>query len=122
MFLVAIAWLYVTVLMALTETTVARGVVTFVVYGAFPLSIVMYLMGTPARRRRRRTLEAQDPSQALADRHTLPGTRTLSDPQASAASIASAPAAASPQAVDDATGSIQTQAASRPVTPSRRNE
>lgn len=59
MYLVAIAWLYVTVLMAFAETTIARGVVTFVLYGLFPLSIVMYLLGTPARRQARRTREEQ---------------------------------------------------------------
>ena len=55
--MVAIAWLYVTLLMAFAETTVTRGVVTFGLYGLFPLSIVMYLLGTPARRHARRVRE-----------------------------------------------------------------
>jgi hypothetical protein len=32
---------------------------TFVFYGALPLSLVLYVMGGPARKRRRRAIEAQ---------------------------------------------------------------
>jgi membrane protein implicated in regulation of membrane protease activity len=62
MYLVAIAWGYVVIMMAVAEATSANGtllgaLVTFVLYGAVPLSIVMYLLGTPARRRARRAAE-----------------------------------------------------------------
>jgi hypothetical protein len=58
MYLVAIAWLYVVVLMALAEGTSNGGTwlgafFTLVLYGALPLGIAMYLLGTPARRRAR---------------------------------------------------------------------
>ncbi|MCM5569119.1 hypothetical protein M6I34_01210 [Burkholderiaceae bacterium FT117] len=53
MYIVAIAWIYVTLLMALTETSFVAGVATFLFYGLFPLSILLWLMGTPERRRRR---------------------------------------------------------------------
>ena len=52
--IIAIAWLYVVLMMALTETSLVAGLATFFIYGVFPLTIVLYLLGTPARRRRRR--------------------------------------------------------------------
>jgi hypothetical protein len=58
MYIVAIGWLYVTLMMAVAEATSSNGtvtgaVLTFVLYGAAPVSLAMYLMGTPGRRRRR---------------------------------------------------------------------
>jgi heme exporter protein D len=57
MYLVAIAWLYVAVMMAVAEAvhsqgTVLGAIITFVMYGVLPLALVMYVMGTPMRRRR----------------------------------------------------------------------
>jgi hypothetical protein len=59
MYLVAIAWLYVVVLMALAEGLAAGGswlgaTVTLVLYGLLPLAIALYLIGTPSRRAARR--------------------------------------------------------------------
>ena len=51
MHIVAIGWLYVTLLMALTEQTVVAGVLTFVFYGLAPVSLIVWLLGTPGRRR-----------------------------------------------------------------------
>ena len=58
MLIVAIAWLYVVILMALAETSVTAGLATFVLYGAGPLAIVLWLLGTPERRRRLRAASA----------------------------------------------------------------
>jgi len=62
MYIVAIGWLYVALMMAITEHTVVAGVATFVFYGLAPVALVLYIMGTPARRRRKaqaeRTLQA----------------------------------------------------------------
>jgi membrane protein implicated in regulation of membrane protease activity len=52
MWIVAIAWIYVVVLMAATEPTVVAGIMTFAFYCALPLSILFYITG--ARRRRQR--------------------------------------------------------------------
>ncbi|NLF54059.1 MAG: hypothetical protein GX576_06635 [Thauera phenolivorans] len=60
MYLIPIAWLYVAVLAAVTEETVVGGVLTFVFYGLAPLALFMWLLGTPARRRRRLDREAAD--------------------------------------------------------------
>jgi len=58
MYLVAIGWLYVVLMMAVAEALSSQGsvlgaVITFVFYGVLPLLVVMYIMGTPARRRAR---------------------------------------------------------------------
>lgn len=63
MYLVAIAWMYVVLMMTVAEATSPNGTVlgaffTFLLYGALPLSLVLYVMGTPARRRARREAEA----------------------------------------------------------------
>jgi membrane protein implicated in regulation of membrane protease activity len=63
MYLVAIAWGYVVLMMAAAEATGPNGtllgaVITFVMYGVLPLSIVLYVLGTPARRRALRQAEA----------------------------------------------------------------
>ncbi len=65
MYLVAIAWMYVVLMMAVVEAfspqgTVLGAIVTFVLYGVLPLSIVLYLMGTPRRRAARKKAEAAE--------------------------------------------------------------
>jgi hypothetical protein len=59
MYIVAIGWLYVVLMMAITEHTVVAGVATFVFYGLFPVAILLYIMGTPGRLRRRKAEEAR---------------------------------------------------------------
>lgn len=63
MYLVAIAWIYVVLMMAAAEAMSSQGTVlgavfTFVLYGVLPLSVVLYIMGAPARGRARRAAEA----------------------------------------------------------------
>jgi len=63
MYLVPIAWLYVTVLMAVAEATSSNGsllgaLITLVFYGILPVALIVYLMRTPARRRARLAREA----------------------------------------------------------------
>lgn len=58
MYIIAIGWLYVTLLMALTEGSVVAGVLSFVFYGLAPTALLMWLLGTTARRRRRAQREA----------------------------------------------------------------
>jgi hypothetical protein len=58
MYILVIGWLYVALMMAVAEATNANGtvlgaIVTFLLYGVGPLSLVVYLMLEPARRRRR---------------------------------------------------------------------
>ena len=63
MHLVLIAWGYVVVMMAVAEALAPNGTVlgalsTLLLYGALPLWIVLYVMGTSARRRAREKREA----------------------------------------------------------------
>ena len=55
--LVAIAWVYVVLLMAMTEQSIVAGVMTLLLYCVIPLSIILYLMSTPQRKRRRQAAE-----------------------------------------------------------------
>ncbi|TFZ00570.1 hypothetical protein EZ313_19125 [Ramlibacter henchirensis] len=56
MYLVAIGWLYVALMMAVAEATSTDGTVlgaifTFLLYGVGPVSLVVYIMATPARKK-----------------------------------------------------------------------
>lgn len=53
MYIVAIGWLYVTLLVAANEPTIVSGIVSFLLYGLLPCSLLMWLGGTKARRQRR---------------------------------------------------------------------
>lgn len=53
MYIVAIGWLWVVLMMSLTETSVTAGILTFFFYGLAPLALFLWLAGTPDRRRRR---------------------------------------------------------------------
>lgn len=53
MYIVAIAWIYVVFMMSVTEESVIAGIMTFLLYGVLPLAIILYLMGTPQRKRDR---------------------------------------------------------------------
>jgi len=72
MHLVAIAWAYVVVMMALVEALSSNGSVlgalfTLLLYGVLPLGIVLYVMGTPMRRKARHTAEHLEASAAQED-------------------------------------------------------
>lgn len=79
MYLVVIAWLYVVVLMAVAEAANPNGsllgaAITLLLYGLLPLSIVVYILGTPGRRRkiharemRERAAAAEAAAQASAE-------------------------------------------------------
>ena len=69
MYLVLIAWLYVTLMMAIAEAlspvgSVLGAIVTFMLYGVLPMTVVGYILNSPARRRARQAREAQE-AQAL---------------------------------------------------------
>ena len=92
MYLVLIAWFYITLLMALAEATSPTGtvlgaLVTFALYGLLPMGIMAYILGTPARKRALR-------AQALAE-------------QASEQAPADAPASAEPDAGSHAPAAAQ---------------
>ena len=64
MYLIVIAWIYVVLMMSVAEATNSNGsilgaLITFVLYGAAPVSLVVYLMGAPARSKALKKREAQ---------------------------------------------------------------
>jgi hypothetical protein len=60
MYIVAIAWLYVVVLMAATQDNVLAGIGTLVFYGILPCAVVMYVIMAPTRARRKKALAAAE--------------------------------------------------------------
>lgn len=71
MYLIAIGWLYVVLMMAVAEAMSSQGTVigalfTVLLYGLLPLAIVLYIGGTPARKRARRAAEAAEAAAASA--------------------------------------------------------
>lgn len=69
MWIVAIAWMFVVLLMTVAEAvspigSVLGAIVTFFLYGVGPLALVMYLLGTPMRRQARRAKEAAEDAKA----------------------------------------------------------
>jgi len=71
MILIATAWLYVALMVAAVEATSSQGsllgaALTFLLYGVLPVTILSYLMLSPARRRARRAAESRQSDQACA--------------------------------------------------------
>lgn len=100
MYLVPIAWLYVALMMALAEATNSNGtvlgaVITFLLYGLLPVGLVVYLMGTPARKR---TIKAREQAELAAAR--------------AAASVVAEPSGVAPD--------THSQAAADPIAPMRK--
>ena len=65
MYLVAIGWLYVALMMSVAEATNTNGsvlgaIVTFLFYGLGPVALVVYLMGSPMRIRAVKKREAEE--------------------------------------------------------------
>jgi predicted membrane channel-forming protein YqfA (hemolysin III family) len=69
LYLVALAWMYVVLMVAVAEALSPNGTAvgvafTVIGWGVLPLSVVLYILSTPARRRARRA--AQDAAQVAA--------------------------------------------------------
>ncbi len=71
MYIVPIAWLYVALMMSVAEATNTTGTVlgaifTFILYGLLPTALMVYFMGTPGRKRKRRAQEMAEREAAIA--------------------------------------------------------
>ncbi len=64
MHIAAVGWIYVTLMMAITEETVVAGIMTFFFYGVLPTLIILYVSGS-GQRRRRREQETRDKLAAM---------------------------------------------------------
>ncbi|MBN9407883.1 MAG: hypothetical protein J0H69_01925 [Burkholderiales bacterium] len=85
MYLIAIAWLYVALMMSVAEATNTTGtvlgaIVTFVLYGLLPVALLMYILGTPGRRRRLKAAEQQEHEAAIAARAAAVATPVSDEP------------------------------------------
>lgn len=77
MYIVVIAWLYVALMMAVAEATSPIGTLvgaffTFVLYGAAPVALVVYLLDTPRRKRALRARETAELARRAAARSGQP--------------------------------------------------
>jgi hypothetical protein len=95
MYIVPMAWLYVALMMAVAEATNSNGtvlgaIITFVFYGLGPVALLVYLMGTPARKRALKARDAQELAAAQAQAQTAPGSSVQpdADPQTAGDAIA----------------------------------
>lgn len=52
MHLLVIGWLFVILMMAITEKSIVGGLMTLLFYGLLPLTLLLWLTGTWRRRRR----------------------------------------------------------------------
>lgn len=64
MHIVIIGWLYVAMMMAITERSVTAGVLSFFFYGLVPCAVLFWLSGSRLRRRaaKRQAVEGVPPS------------------------------------------------------------
>lgn len=67
MWIIAVAWIYVVGLMALTEPNIVAGIMTFLAYCVLPLSILYYLSGSKRRRLRNEAAARQRASEKAPD-------------------------------------------------------
>lgn len=70
MYIVVIAWIYVVLMMSITEQSPVAGVMTFLFYGVVPVTIIVYLSGSSRRRRQQRQYESAAASKEEATDHT----------------------------------------------------
>jgi len=79
MHIIAIAWIYVVSMMALTERSVIAGIMTFIMYCALPLGLVWFIF---ARKKPGTTVTGKKPQQddaSIQHRQTDPNTGTGTD-------------------------------------------
>lgn len=60
MYIIAIAWLYVAFLMAVSETSLVAGVMTFIFYGLLPCALLLWILGAPQRKRNKKNESESD--------------------------------------------------------------
>jgi len=82
--LIAIGWLYVALMMAVAEATSPLGsligaLMTFLLYGAGPVALTLYILGTPARKKLRRLRASQQPAPTPGSAPPDAGSQTPAD-------------------------------------------
>jgi hypothetical protein len=80
MIIVAIAWLYVVLMMSITSNSFLSGLGVFVFYGLLPLTVVLYLMGAPQRWKARRKAETAERAAFIAQQEAAAKTQSTPTP------------------------------------------
>ena len=113
MHLIAIAWIYVVLMMAIAEALSSQGTVlgavfTFLLYGVLPLGIVLYIGLTPARKKALRLAEQREAAAAAAAAggapSAEPSTTTSATPTTSPSTTPSATPSSTPDSRRHAAG------------------
>jgi hypothetical protein len=75
--------MYVVLMMSIVEESVIAGIMTFLLYGVFPLAIFLYITGSGRRKRKRAAAENRDTDFAKEPETpaTPPSTGTDSQPK-----------------------------------------
>lgn len=71
MYIIAIAWIYVVVLMAATEKNLTAGVLTFLFYGLLPCAILLWILGRNHRQFKRHVKQQQESQSPESENSTL---------------------------------------------------
>lgn len=79
MYIIAIAWLYITVLMAATEKTITAGLLTFMFYGLLPCTLLLWILGVNHRRFKKHQQSLQQESLLEEEVSNQDGTNTNRD-------------------------------------------
>ncbi|WP_018609082.1 hypothetical protein [Uliginosibacterium gangwonense] len=58
MYIVAIAWLFVVLVLSISQNSILAGVLTLFFWGILPLGLLLWIVGTPSRRLRKTREEA----------------------------------------------------------------
>ena len=69
MYVIAIGWLYVALMVAIAEPNPLAGMTTFLFTGLLPASLLLWLGGSKARRQRRRREEVGATAHSLTDQN-----------------------------------------------------
>lgn len=82
MYIIAIAWLYVALMVSIADTSVLGGIMTFLFSGLGPLALFLWLFGTPARKRARLARERHEEQQrgSAPNQSAPPGPSTAKNP------------------------------------------
>ena len=77
MYIILTGWLYVTVLLAINETSIIAGIVSFLVYGLIPGSLFWWVLGGRRHKKEDAKRTAERDRQA---RNSAQNTELLADP------------------------------------------
>ena len=109
MYLIVIAWTYVTLMMAVAEATSPQGTVlgasiTFALYGLLPMGILVYILGTPSRKRKIKAREAAEQAAYEAEQAAYEAEQAAYEAEQAAARMADTGAEPAASAAPDAGG------------------